>query len=735
MNYEIGEDIGDYDEYEDNESWHSSDNGSVVWDSEGDEHEKDETEEKNQLIDQKFKLVIFFNEGTIDIDEFNFKMKKINDSLADLTFINDYYNNSLLEKEDTFVSRLNTYSSDIRRNRTPNFLSEQEVKSLYKTYESIKELREKCMKKEITESKEPLESKSFDQRLQDLIKDEQSYLRKVAKDVFQKGLTKELIKEPSRNSFPKTTMGNNEYYHAYDRYIREISKFIDPIKYVQNMNITSIGSSFEKYQKTLREKVLEEKQFASQLPIIVGDKEKIFFQNRNVLKNIMMKLNVNKLIECAINAESYYIIEDNEKKSEVLLTKHTSGKQIINKNLLGTGMYKFTPSAIQNIQKYNALQKKNVRGVITKTLRIDSAKKLLKKINTKYMIMVEREIHKLSNNNKTVYINKINDILFILERYPHFKFMDISPAQFALFEKEIAFEIVVGVTSVTNRRLTINILKKALMKNTLYKGIVKNYMSNVYAKRLELLIYDISKNTQTYEYYTKKLLNYIHKNPNRIFRERKEKVSLFLQLRLRKNQDTVKPEKPEKPEKPVKINSEDQTLSSNNDIPITIEKINEVVQAYKRKLMIDSLQIPYESKNKLIGLLEIMDMNNLLNKSAKVQTKIAPTIVQLLPYGYIFIEFNNYYYNESFKKIDSMFEKLPNGRYTIHSSQKIPDYYGNNLLEVILRTRDPINFYPPTIQKEYNKLLESVKPKPKQEFKTLRIFYNPYTGTFGDHSS
>ena len=114
MNYEIGEDIGDYDEYEDNESWHSSDNGSVVWDSEGDEHEKDETEEKNQLIDQKFKLVIFFNEGTIDIDEFNFKMKKINDSLADLTFINDYYNNSLLEKEDTFVSRLITYSSDIR---------------------------------------------------------------------------------------------------------------------------------------------------------------------------------------------------------------------------------------------------------------------------------------------------------------------------------------------------------------------------------------------------------------------------------------------------------------------------------------------------------------------------------------------------------------------------------------------------------------------------------------------
>jgi len=751
----------DDDEFRDDESYHDDDLDSVDWEVDNDEL-IDETDEKNQLLDEKVKLIILFNEDTLDIDEFNFKMKTINTSLEDLTFINDYYNNVLLEKEDYFMQILNTYTSEIKRNKTPRFLSTQQVKNIYTMYEEIKNLREKCMNKEVKETM-PLESQSLDQTLEKLFKDEQKYLQKIAKEVHKKGLTQELIQEPLKESFPDI----NSYNHAYDLYIRKISKYINTFNYVQNMNVTSIGSTFEKYEQSIKEKLIELKDIQSELPIQVSDKDKIFFKNRSILKQIMMKMNMDSLINCALEAESYNMIENIPEKEK----------------------YKFEPSVLEKIRKYSRAQNYTLRGVITKTLRNQSVKRLRMGFNSSFMNQVENEIFILSQNDINIYTNKVNDIIFILEHYPHFKNLDINPRQLALFEKEITFEVLVNVADITKRRSTIRLLKSALLKNTLYKNkVIKNYMCYTYSKKLELLIYDISKNNKMYVYYSEKLFNHIRENPNRVFKESKEKILIFLQLKFKKQKITfdfskldirgvrallsqerimldeliktknsklikIKNKKIKNLEKRMnKLREEEEKgfadshfitdgrITEDNTLKTIIlnnEMMNELIQAYKRKLMIDSLKISFEYKNKLIHYLEILDINNLLNKNRRLQTKIAPLLVQLLPHGYIFLDFNNYYYNQSFETINSLVQNSSNNQYTIHfnPSQKITDYYGNKLLIAVQKLHNPIDFYDRNLQKDYYKLLEQVKETPLPEYKKLRIFYDPHTGRFGDPTS
>jgi len=772
------DDDEEWKDYLDDESYHNSDLESI--ESYESEQQIDETIEKNQLLDQKFKLVIFFNQDTVDIDQFNRQIKQINESMDDLKFVNEYYNNELLERELYFIDILNTYINEIKRNQKPGFLSKNQEKLLYEMYENIKTLREKCMKKEVKET-EPLNSYLLDEKLEELIINEQKYLNKLAKEIYKKGLTSQLIKEPNRNSFEN----DSDYYHAYDQYIREISKYIPTINYVENMNITSIGSSFEKYKMSLKEKILELRELQKQLPIKQTDK--IYFERRNKLKTILMKMDISNLIECAIQTETFNIIENVKPKELQTIHLH---KQIYNKNL--NVLSTLSPIVLEKIKNYSQSQQHTLKGVITKQLRKNFQKQLRQELNSEFMDQVEMEIYKLSENDINIYTNKINDILFILQYYPNFKNFNITPQQLALFEKEITFEIVINVTSIQKRRSTIRLLKSALMKNTLYKGLVKNYMCNVYAKRFELLIYDISKNKQIYNHYVEKLFTHINQNPNKVFKESKQKILLFLQLKFKKQKVTfdfsklnivslqallsqeknnleqlIKNKQPTKlkikkikhiekrlveliekneeevyieqfvPSEPEKITNWNngiitQPVSKLHSFTSRAELLNEVVQAYKRKFMIDSLPIPNSYKNKIINYLELLDINDILQRNKRIQSKIIPLIEQLLPVQIIqefntFNNFNNYYYKKSNKKINEFVENF-NVKYT----HDIKDYYENGLFKILEHAKNPINFYTPTTQKNYYNMLEEVKIQPLPEYRRLRILYNPYTGIFGD---
>jgi hypothetical protein len=739
----MGDSENEWESDRDDESDYNEDARSLI--SDQSDQELDDTEEKNQLLDQKYKCIVFFNEGSLDIDEFNRQIKKINDSLKDLQFVNDYYNNDLLNKELVFTNLLDNYIFEIRRNKQ-NFLN---LNHLYTIYNEIKNLRNKKMKEV---DNEPLDSRSLDENLEELFKKEQKYLNKVAKEIYAKGLTPELLKEPSINFFPDL----KDYYHAYDQYIRKISKYINTINYAERMNVTSIGSSFDKYQKKLKEKLIELKEFRLELPIKVSEQDTDFFDRRSILKNIMMKMDIKQLIECAISVETHHIFEQTPEKEK----------------------FEFKPSVIEKIRKYYSLQKHNLQGVITNTLRKQSVKRLKNIFNSDYMDNLEIEIHKLSENNINVYSNKINDILFILQNYPNFKKLipSLSVQQFALFEKEIAFETIIQTapTNITKRRSTIRLLKSALLKNTLFTGILNNYKSNVFSKKLELLIYDISKNNRTYNYYSEKLFNYIKQNPNNAFKDSKEKILLFLQLKFKKQKITfdfsklnetsvralLSQEKilldsliEKKQKNLVKIKNKKikylekrliQLMNIEQDHSKTIltkpipntsvisfntnaKLLNEAVQVLKRKLMVDSLPILHEQKNKLIHFLEILDINDLLNKNVRLQNKIVPLIMPLLPSGYFIDDFNNHYYNVSNQIINNFVNN-----FKVTYTEDIPDYYNHFILDKLFRSKSPVDFYSKEIQRKYYRLLEESTTKPVPEYRRLKILYNPYTGQFGD---
>jgi len=823
----------EYDEYDEEfDDEESDEENETENDNSSEDEENDETEEKNRLLDTKYRLILTFNADALDIDEFNRSMKNINQSLEDLTFINDYYNSELVNKEYYFMDVLNTYVGEIQRNRTPGFLAPAQIKSLENLYSEIKDLRIKNVEDKL-EDDEPLESKTLEENLKDLLKKEKSYLHKVASAVFKKGLTKELIQEPLESEF----QDQREYSHAYDQYIRKISKFIPKLSVVQNMNVTSIGSSFDKYQQTLSEKLIELKEFQENLPVIVSKKDEEYFKRRNALKNIMLKININTLIQSAIEVE----------------TTHEYSPEPIKQS------YKFDPIVLDKIIKYRNSQRDENTNLRINQKNRDTALSNLKNIyDSTFMNNLEREIYEYSNNNANVYINKINDIIFILTNYPNFKTLikngTINAKQLALFEKEIAFETLISITPINSRRNSLKQIKVALTKNTLYNGLFNNFKSHVLAKKLELLIYDISKNNKIYTNTVKKLIDYIHKDANKVFKDRLEKTVLFLQLNLKSkyqpefpkldlkgvealiSQENVKIEQIEKEIELIKYNilewkvpiqamshekefwkrlvqkyneefgkltfkltvkglqplldyrkllikkyklPDDERLIHLNkkiqhskkrikfltkrliqlrkkqeefnfipvDLPpfqrdeITINSnvniLNEATQAVKRKLMIDSLtKESYETKNKVLPLLELLDINDAVNKDPIIQRKLAGIIVQLLPNGYIFTDFNNYYYNEANKIINGYLNKYNSdnntGQISFVPGQGITDYYGYFIFDKVYLAKQPIDFYSKEIQNKFFKLVEESTIKKEPEYKRLKILYNPYTGVFSD---
>ena len=80
----------EYDEYDEEfDDEENDEENETENDTSSEDEENDETEEKNRLLDTKYRLILTFNADALDIDEFNRSMKSINQSLEDLTFIND----------------------------------------------------------------------------------------------------------------------------------------------------------------------------------------------------------------------------------------------------------------------------------------------------------------------------------------------------------------------------------------------------------------------------------------------------------------------------------------------------------------------------------------------------------------------------------------------------------------------------------------------------------------------
>ena len=794
----------------------------------------DETVKKNQLLGQKLKIVLRYNADAIDIDHFNKLIKDINRQLDSIKFITEFSNSDLVNKEYSFMQILEVYISRIRHGEQPHFLNDTQINALNVLYSEINASLEGLFAEETND--EPLETQSLDALFEILIEKEMDYLKTIVKDINKKipayagVFKKEKIIIPIRKNYAT----EENYKKAYSEFYRNISKYISSQHIVQHMNVTSIGSSYKHYEKSLRDQYLESIKLYNQLAIKVSAKDNLFAKKNSLLKSIMLKMSEDKLIKCAIEAEVYQVIENKETIKP----------------------FEFSPITLEKIRKYFdkaqiSTNSSNSKGtinlpVITQTLRNVSVKNLLKEFNNiNLMKHLEIEIYSLSGNNFTDYTSKINDILFILRNYPNFKkFLieeKISVNQLALFEKEIAFETLVNITSIKNRRSTVKYIKSVLIKHTNFTPNLINYKCNILSKRFELLIYDISKNDKIYNLYVKRLIDFIKQNnilklsveeillmlksekikykkedysklnkldinalisqekvklselkekiniaqkdiltwipPLKILSREREKWKIFLKngklneligyrnfllqkyslpedlrllelkekvLKLNKKCDNLKTQLikiNQKEEENQQFSTIDIIKPTFNQITFTRNKslIKEVIQAYKRKLITDSVHISQDYKNRLNDLMELVDLNNISNRNVIIQRKIFADITRLLPPGYIFEDLNKFYYTRSIEGIaayakipPNMLEKLTfKFKFTPGENKTIIGFYGEDLINKLYHTTSPDNFYSKSVHKNYFELNKKSQIAPVLEYRRLRVLYDPYTGKFG----
>jgi len=767
----------------------------------------EQTEKKNQLLEQKFNLIVRYNANAMDIDEFNKKLKSVNQQLEEINLIDEYTNTDLVNKEYAFIELLDTYSIQIKQGALPGFLSSLQLKKFYDLYIDIKTLIEELVKESINDT-EPLESRSLDDVFEDLIKEETKYLSKIVSKVNKQFKIK--ITLPKRKDY-KT---EQEFNAAYNDFYKKIGKYVNGEKISQHMNVTSIGSSYDKFEATLKEKFLEIIKHHKELPVRISEKDIEIANKRILLKKLMMKLQESKLIECAMEVESNSV------------------------NLKKTDKVELSPSMIILIKKYYKNQKRNnTYGIITNILRNKNIKDFVKEINNiSLMKSLENEIYSLTAPDFINYMSKINDILFIFKNYPNFKnFLlesKISITQLVLFEKELAFEALMGITTIKNRRSALKHIKHVLLKQQNYKNkLVNNYKCNVISKRLELLVLDISVNEPNYNKYIDKLINLIKRKsifemnnqdiivylnsitgkktkqdyskfnineikalisqtiidinsltdkiklveqdikkwncPRKVLKQEREKwektlsagnlseivkfrkflinkyklpedyrlIDLKEKLRIAKkkynnlNKINLSLQEKEKQKYEGIITISPGTVYTPITFKLDNVMVNELIQLYKRKLMIDSLSISQSDKNKLIDLLELIDINDLIFKNYLLQKKLLIDITKLLPQAYKFFDFNQYYYTASLEAIKPY---LDGNIVTFTRNQSgLIDYYGNDIFYKVYNSSSPEVIYKDGIQKEYYLLNESSQVKVEPEYRRLRILYNPYTGKFG----
>jgi len=359
------------------------------------ESEEEYKIDKYTLFDRKIKNLLSFNADGIDIDQYFRSLKKITEDEESPHFIFlDYPNNDLVNKEYQLSTLLNLYNEKIKETGKPGIMDDDQVKELVGLYNEINDLRDEYLESE--DDDEPLLSGTLDEKIETLIHEERKALIEIAKD----------INRLNKRRIFKIPPGNSIDSEAYNNFYKKVSNSFYTGHNINNRNtgITSLKTEWSDYsqlEKSKLEQILEfKKDLGKPFAIKVSNKEKEYFSKRDLLKKLMMKMNENDLIGCAIHAEVYYDFEKTKEKER----------------------YQLSPSIIEKIR--NLKQNKiDTKPVITSVLRRVSLEKLKKEFNNPLVNNIESDIFELTHNDYNEYSNKVNDIVFILSEYPRFKIL------------------------------------------------------------------------------------------------------------------------------------------------------------------------------------------------------------------------------------------------------------------------------------------------------------------------
>jgi hypothetical protein len=347
--------------------------------------------------------------------------------------------------------------------------------------------------------------------------------------------------------------------------------------------------------------------------------------------------------------------------------------------------------------------------------------------------------NKITDEQLVIIIKRIkNDLNSKIVKKALSKFIDISDNQ--IYKNDILRDTRI----IRYKKFTINELEALISQKRLQnKEIQKDKL--------------ISKN--------KELDNQLDKNINDIEKLQNVINSKILLINKVKRQLLNKYTKPK-----VKVTSykgEKKIINADENL------IFELIQSYKRKLIIDNFNFSLY-KNKLLILLELHDLNELsfkLNKipkevyiilknrynseinmifnnvnTIKSEKKVLPTIVeeqsnrvseiikgmkkpiikQSSKKVKDFSFDDNYYYIRALAIVSSQLKGTKN---------LIIDYYGNDLFSTLYNSISPFDFYNKQMVKDYNIIVSNITPSNKQVYKTQMVLYNPDTRKFGSNAS
>ena len=185
---------------------------------------------------------------------------------------------------------------------------------------------------------------------------------------------------------------------------------------------------------------------------------------------------------------------------------------------------------------------------------------------------------------------------------------------------------------------------------------------------------------------------------------------------------------------------------------INYSLIFELVQSYKRKLMVASTK---SSTNKLIELFEFIDLNKLNQREGyitdlvfdKLNKKFLIDVGNLIPIDYKSLD-NLYFkqainilldfFNLSSENLNTLTQKIEllveNWPKVYTSQDKIVDYYGTDLFLKLANINEPIDFYDQKFVRVYNGIVSTNTPFKQEIYKRPQILYNPETGKWGNEA-
>ena len=170
----------------------------------------------------------------------------------------------------------------------------------------------------------------------------------------------------------------------------------------------------------------------------------------------------------------------------------------------------------------------------------------------------------------------------------------------------------------------------------------------------------------------------------------------------------------------------------------------EVIQAYKRNLIINDVVLDLSNKNRLIVLLELYDLNDLNLRLHIINQPVHDKIMTNLLLDINIIKKNfdmgsiNRYFVMAINNIantlsisNNLLEMISEWPKEYIPQNEIVDYYSNDLFLFLLNNRDPMNFYNENLRRVYSSIVIKNSPKEIEEYKSQFVLYNPDTNKIG----